>query len=322
MKSFVFFLAFLAASIVAAVSPAPAQSLRTDVVTVEGDVVRLSDLFDGVASERPVLRSPAPGRRVAVEVTQLVDIARANGVMWRPQTRFDRVLIERAGRTLDQNDILPPLREALKAEGARDSDVIDLGSRAITISLPLDAPATIDVRHVQIDRNTGRFTASIVAGGAHAGAQRAQIQGRLFATARLPVLRRAVNSGETVRANDIEFAQVREDASKRDVISDPKRLIGQTARVRLREGEPVRESDVRATTLVTRNSTVTIVLQAGSLQLSAQGRATEDGARGDTIRIVNTQSNRTIEATVVAPDMVLVELVRPLAALDQNKFAR
>lgn len=319
MKSFVFFLAFLAASIVAAAAPAPAQSLRTDVVTVEGDVVRLSDLFDGVASDRAVLRSPAPGRRVAVEVTQLVDIARANGIAWRPQTRFDRVVLERAGRTLDQNDILPPLRDALKAEGARDSDEIDLGSRAITIALPLDAPATIDVRHVQIDRTTGRFTASIVAGGAHAGAQRVQIQGRIFATARLPVLRRAVNSGETIRANDIEFAQVREDGGKRDMIADPKRLVGQTARVRLREGAPVREGEVRAPTLVTRNSTVTIVLQTGSLQLSAQGRATEDGARGDTIRIVNTQSNRTIEALVVAPDTVLVQLGRPLALLDQQK---
>jgi len=274
-------------------------------------------LFEGVSSERAVLRSPAPGRRVAVEVTQLVDIARTNGVAWRPQTRFDRVVIERAGRSLDQNDILPPLRDALKAEGMREGDEIDLGSRAVTISLPLDAPATIDVRHVQIDRTTGRFTASIVAGGSHAGAQRLQIQGRLFATAKLPILRRAVNSGETIRATDVEFARVREDAGKRDVIADPKRLVGQTARVRLREGEPVRESDVRAPTLVTRNATVTIVLQTGSLQLSAQGRALEDGARGDTVRILNVQSNRTIEALVVAPDTVAVQLFRPVAALNQ-----
>lgn len=322
MKTFVLFLTFLAASIVAAAAPAPAQSLRTDVVTVESDIVRLSDLFDGVSADRAVLRSPAPGRRISVEVTQLIDIARANGLAWRPQTRFDRVVLERAGRTLDQNDILPPLREALKAEGMRDGAEIDLGSRAIAIHLPLEAPAHVDVQQVRIDRNTNRFTASIIAGAGHAGAQRLQIQGRLFATARLPVLRRAVNTGETIRANDIELVQVREDASKRDLIADPKRLVGQTARVRLRDGEPVREGDVRAPTLVTRNATVTIILQTGSLQLSAQGRATEDGARGDTIRIVNTQSNRTIEATVVAPDTVLVQLGRPLAYLDQHKSAQ
>ena len=317
MKSFVFFLAFLAAAVVAAASPAPAQSLRSDLVSIEGEFVKLSDLFDGVASDRPVLRAPAPGRRVSIEVTQLIDIARANNVAWRPQTRFDRVLIERAGRTLDQNDILPPLRKALALEGVRNTDEIDLGSRIVTISLPLDAPTDVEIRQVQVDRAQGRFTATVVAGGSHAGAQRLTLHGRVFATARVPVLRRAVNAGETVRANDVEFAHVREDAARRDLISDPQRLIGQTARVRLREREPVREGDVRAPTLVTRNASVNIVLQAGNLQLSSQGRAVEDGARGDTIRVVNVQSNRTIEAVVIGPDTVAVQIARPFAALQQ-----
>jgi flagellar basal body P-ring formation protein FlgA len=317
MKSFVFFLAFLAAAVVAAASPAPAQSLRSELVSIEGDLVRLSDLFDGVANDRAVLRAPAPGRRVSIEVTQLIDIARANNLAWRPQTRFDRVLIERIGRTLDQNDILPVLRKALALEGVRTTDEIDLGSRSVTISLPLDAPTDIEVRQVHVDRAQGRFTATVVAGGSHQGAQRLNLHGRVYATARLPVLRRAINAGETVRANDVEFAQVREDAGRRDVISDPQRLVGQTARVRLREREPVRESDVRAPTLVTRGSGVTIVLQTGNLQLSAQGRATEDGARGDTIRVVNLQSNRTVEAVVVGTDTVAVQLARPLAALQQ-----
>lgn len=317
MKSFVFFLAFLAAAVVAAAAPAPAQSLRTDLVAIEGEFVRLSDLFDGVANDRAVLRAPAPGRRVSIEVTQLLDIARANNLAWRPQTRFDRVLIERVGRTLDQNDILPPLRKALVLEGVRATDEIDLGSRTVTISLPLDAPTDIEVRHVQFDRNQGRFTATVVAGGTHQGAQRVTLHGRVFATARVPVLRRAVNSGEIVRAGDVEFAHVREDAGRRDTITDPQRLIGQTARVRLREREPVRESDVRAPTLVTRNAAVTIVLQAGNLQLSAQGRAIEDGARGDTVRVVNVQSNRTIEAVVIGSDTVAVQIARPLAALQQ-----
>jgi flagella basal body P-ring formation protein FlgA len=317
MKSFVFFIAFLAAAVVAAASPAPAQSLRSELGPIEGEFVRLSDLFDGVANDRAVLRAPAPGRRVSIEVTQLIDIARANNLAWRPQTRFDRVLIERVGRTLDQNDILPVLRKALVLEGVRASDEIDLGSRIVTISLPLDAPTDIEVRHVQVDRAQGRFTATVVAGGAHQGAQRLTLHGRVFATARLPVLRRSINAGETVRANDVEFAHVREDAGRRDVISDPQRLVGQTARVRLREREPVRESDVRAPTLVTRGAGVTIVLQTGNLQLSAQGRATEDGARGDAIRVVNLQSNRTVEAVVVGPDTVAVQLARPLAALQQ-----
>ncbi|MBL8807297.1 MAG: flagellar basal body P-ring formation protein FlgA [Rhodospirillales bacterium] len=315
MKSFALLIVFLFAAIVAAATPAPAQSLRTDVVMVEGDLVRLSDIFDGVATDRPVLRAPAPGRRVSVEIQQLIEIARANGLSWRPQTRFDRVLVERMGKTLDQNDILPVLRRALVAEGARAADEIDLGSRSIAISLPLDAPADVEVRQIQYDRATGRFMATLHAGGSHAGAQRATIQGRVFATARLPVLRRSIAVGETIRATDIEMAQVREDNARRDLISNPDKLIGLTARQRLREREPVREIDVRPATLVARNAHVTIVLQIGNLSLTAQGRAVEEGAKGDTVRVLNTTSNRQIEGVVVAPDTVAVTLGPRVAAL-------
>ncbi len=315
MKSFALLVAFIFAAIVAAASPAPAQSLRTDLVVVENDLVKLSDLFEGVANDRAVLRAPAPGRRLSVEIQQLMEIARANGLAWRPQTRFDRVLVERMGKTLDLGDILPPLRQALVNEGVRATDDIDLGSRSFKISLPLDAPADIDVRQVQYDRASGRFSATLAAGGNHPGAQRVSIQGRVFATARLPILRRTVAAGETIRAQDIEFAQVREDAGRRDLIANPDKLIGQTARQRLREREPVREIDVRPATLVARNANVTIVLQFGNLSLSALGRAVEDGARGDTIRIVNTASNRQLEGVVIGPDTVSVSTGPRLAAL-------
>jgi flagella basal body P-ring formation protein FlgA len=315
MKSFALLLVFIVTAIVAAASPAPAQSLRTDVVVVEGDLVMLSDLFDGVANDRAVLRAPSPGRRASIEIQQLMSIARANGLAWRPQTRFDRVLVERMGQTLDQAEIIPALRRALVIEGMRASDEIDLGSRNFTISLPLDAPADIDVRQVQLDRATGRFTATLHAGGNHAGAQRATIQGRVFATANLPVLRRAIAAGETIRAQDIEMARIREDAGKTNLISNPDKLIGQTARQRLRERDPVRETDVRPATLVARNANVTIVLQFGNLSLSAQGRAVEEGARGDTIRILNTTSNRQLEGVVIGPDTVAVSIGPRVAAL-------
>jgi flagella basal body P-ring formation protein FlgA len=59
--------------------------------------------------------------------------------------------------------------------------------------------------------------------------------------------------------------------------------------------------------LVARNSTVTIVLQTGYLRLTAQGKAIEDGAKGDTIRVTNLQSKKTIEAVVAGPDFVTVQ---------------
>lgn len=313
--------ALLLAAAVATLAPAAfaptahAQTLRSDLVVVEGDLVRLSDLFDGVNSDRAVLRAPAPGRRVAVEIAQLMEIARVNNLAWRPQTRFDRVLVERMGRTLESADIVPVLRQALLAEGMRASDEIDFGGRAPSVSLPIEAPADLEVRQLQFDRANGRFTATLIAGGSHVGAQRLTLQGRVMTTARLPVLRRAIGAGETIRSADVEMVQVREDATRRDVIASADKLIGQVARQRLREREPVRETDVRAATLVARNANVTVLLQMGSLSLSVQGRAVEEGARGDTIRVLNTTSNRQIEGVVVGPDTVAVPMSPRLAAL-------
>ena len=313
--------ALLLAAAVATFAPAAtapvahAQTLRSDLVVVEGDLVRLSDLFDGVNSDRAVLRAPAPGRRVAVEIAQLMEIARVNNLAWRPQTRFDRVLVERMGRTVESSDIVPVLRQALVAEGMRASDEIDFGGRAPSLSLPLETPADLEIRQLQFDRANGRFTATLIAGGNHAGAQRLTLQGRVTATARLPVLRRAIGAGETIRAADVEMAQVREDATRRDVIASADKLIGQVARQRLREREPVRETDVRQATLVARNANVTVLLQTGNLSLSVQGRAIEEGARGDTIRVFNSASNRQIEGVVVGPDTVAVQMAPRIAAL-------
>lgn len=309
------FSVLVALGLAALAASASAQTLRSDLVVVEGDIVRLSDIFDGANSDRPVLRAPAPGRRVAVEIQQLSDIARANNLAWRPQTRFDRVLIERLGRTVEMSDILPALRQALALEGMRASDEIDIGSRALSIALPLDAPGDIDVRQVQYDRTTGRFTVTLIAGSTHPGAQRLTVQGRTLATARLPVLRRAIGTGETIKAADVEMVQVREDNARRDLIASPEKLIGQVARQRLREREPVREGDVRPVTLVARNSGVTILLQSGNLSLSVQGRAIEEGGRGDAIRVVNAVSNRQLEAVVVGPDTVAVQFGPRLAAV-------
>lgn len=42
--------------------------------------------------------------------------------------------------------------------------------------------------------------------------------------------------------------------------------------------------------------------------MSMQGRAQQDGAKGEVVRILNTQSNRTIEAVVIGSGLVEVNL--------------
>jgi flagellar basal body P-ring formation protein FlgA len=52
---------------------------------------------------------------------------------------------------------------------------------------------------------------------------------------------------------------------------------------------------------VRRGETVTLEYAAPGLSLSMRARALEDGAVGDSVRFLNTSSNRTIEAVVTGP---------------------
>jgi hypothetical protein len=52
---------------------------------------------------------------------------------------------------------------------------------------------------------------------------------------------------------------------------------------------------------VRRGETVTLVYVAPGLQLTTRARAMSDGGVGDTVRLVNLQSNRTVDAVVTGP---------------------
>jgi len=301
------FLAFaIAAAILGLSAASDAASLRT-VTTVEDNLVRLGDLFDDLPSgaEIAVAYAPAPGRRLTFDAATLMQLANTYRISWRPQSRFDRVIVERAGRVIQKSEIMSRLSEALQAEGMKRGMEVELYGRNVEMSVPLEAAASIEIRSVSYDAQTGRFTAVIAAAGD--GGYRLPVSGRVHETSPVPVLRRAMGPGEVIRKDDIEIVRTREDRIARDIVTDPAKLIGTTPRQRLRAGEPVRDNDTRPPVLVARNSTVTIVLQSGALTLTAQGKAVEEGAKGDTIRVTNLQSKKTIEAVVAGPDFVTVQ---------------
>jgi flagella basal body P-ring formation protein FlgA len=291
---------------IAAPATTDAATLRS-VATVEDGLVRLGDLFNdvGTGADIAVAHAPAPGRRLTFDAATLMQIAQTYRISWRPQSRFDRVVVERAGRIIQKSEIMAGLAEALQAEGANRQIEIELFGRNVEMAVPVDAADSLEIRGLSFDRQSGRFNAVVIAGGD--GGVRQPVNGRVHDTLPLPVLRRAMAPGDVIRKEDIETARLREDRIGRDVVMDAAKLVGMTPRQRLRAGEPIRDNDTRPPILVGRNSTVTIVLQTGNLTLTAQGKAIEDGARGDTIRVTNLHSKKTIEATVSGPDFVIVQ---------------
>jgi flagella basal body P-ring formation protein FlgA len=51
-----------------------------------------------------------------------------------------------------------------------------------------------------------------------------------------------------------------------------------------------------------------MVLQTQNMYLSTQGKAVQDGAKGEVIRVQNLESNRIVEATVIGTNQVAVHV--------------
>jgi flagellar basal body P-ring formation protein FlgA len=71
-------------------------------------------------------------------------------------------------------------------------------------------------------------------------------------------------------------------------------------------GTVLRNRDIRGARLVTKGALITIAVETPIMTITAQGRAMADGAMGETIQVINTQSNRTVDAVVVASGKVSV----------------
>jgi flagellar basal body P-ring formation protein FlgA len=128
----------------------------------------------------------------------------------------------------------------------------------------------------------------------------------------VPVLNRLLMPGDVVAPDALEWLSMRVGRIGANVVLDPARIIGLAAQRTLRPGEPLRERDVKPRVVVAKGTLVTMLVRTDSMMLSAQGRALEDGAMGQAIRAINTQTNRTVEAEVLGPGVVVARLAQAI----------
>ena len=313
MNRFAFALSLAFAAFAA--RPALADAMLRPNVVVDADVLKLGDLFDNVGDKTNVVvaRSPLPGRRATVDAEWLMRIAHGAGVDWRPASSFDHAVIERTGVTIGSDQIQQELSTALAAQGVPADAEIELANRGLQITVPVGVSTNVGVRDLYYDSRYKRFTATIEVPADSPSAERVRVTGRVFVTVDVPVLAHPMSRGEVITAHDLTWSKSREETLRRDVITDADQMIGLVPRQPLRSGQMISQSDLQKPVAVAKGALVTMVLKAGAMSLSAQGRALESGSVGEVIHVTNTHSNQTIEARVDGPNMVSVSLNGGLA---------
>jgi flagella basal body P-ring formation protein FlgA len=288
---------------------AEAISLRLN-VEIDGDVVRLGDLFHGIAeparAATPVAKAPEPGATVEIGARWLAAVARAHRLPWQPRSRYERVTLKRNALEITGEEIEEALRQELSDHGLSGDVRLALDMPGQRLRLPSTAERSLRVTRLTLDASSGRVLAHVAAPAHGTPLATLSVTGRALEMTEVPVLTRNMRPGEIIRARDIEWMSVQANRLSRTTVVDHATLLGMSPRRPIRAQDLVRATDLQSPVMVGKNNLVTIRLQTERMQLSVQGRALEDGAEGDVIRVMNTKSNTVVNAVVLDTGSVLV----------------
>jgi len=296
-----------AAARAADAGPSPLPTLKREAV-VSGDLVRIGDLIDGAgpAAGIAIFRAPDIGETGSVPAYQVLAAARAYGIE-RVDTRGNNeVAVTRAGRLLGAKDIEAAIARTLVARGG----VPDAHDLTVTLDrepqpLRLQSGGDLRALYTYYNARSGRFDITFELADEAARRSTERYSGYAIETLPVAVTLRPLARGEIVRAADVTIErQPRADfRAGAPATTDP---AGLAARNPLRAGQALRASDLMRPEIVQRNEAVTLVYEAPGLVLTVRGKAIDPGAEGDVISVLNSQSHRTVQGTVVGPARVIV----------------
>lgn len=286
------------------VAPAAAEEAR-DPVRVEGGHVLLGDVLPvtGDAAGRRIALAPAPGESAMLALADIRRHAAEAGI----ETEISgpaHIRVERLGQAIPDAVLEQALADALGLDGPVG---FRIAQGRLPLEIPLDSdPADLRIESARIDDRSGRFQAVAVTPLGDGKEARTGLSGVAEPEMLVPVAGRSVAPGEAIRKADLDWTRVPLRRVNRTMITDAAMLVGMEPVRMLRPGQPVRASDVRRPLLVAKGTLVTMSMRRGNMVLSATGKAMQDGADGDIIRLQNTSTGRTVEARVDGPDRVSV----------------
>lgn len=286
---------------------ASAVSLKQTSI-INDTTIKLGDIFAGLETNADKVLGPAPqpGSDMVLNAHTLMRIAVALDLPWRPSSSAEQITLKRAATVIDHTMIDETLKTALAEKGIPGKFNLLYGN-AQQIILPIDQKQTVEIASLKLSPDLNHFEATLAAPSAKTPLQTIDITGKIEQLIEVPVLNAAMQNGDIIDENDLEFINMRSDQLNHDTVVNADDLLGMTPRRLLTPGKVIKAGEVQPPQIVGRGELVTMVFTSGSLTLTAQGKALENGAKGDVIRVVNASSNRTIQAKVSNYKEVTVE---------------
>lgn len=279
--------------------------------SVRSNMIRLGDVFSGVpeAIDRDIARAPQPGGSVTYDIRILSNLADQYRLDWHPESMGDKVVLTRASIEITDEMIRDAVVAQLTAPGAENRlqgrVEINFDGQAPHLFLPAERGPDFKLTNFNFDPLQRRFRTNVVAQTGKAPLM-IVASGRVTVWRDIPVLAKMVEAGVAINKSDVDFMTLPDTRLQPDTVTDAGQIIGQSLRHDAQPNQPLRLRDITPPRLISRGQIVTLKVQTPLMLVTSQGKALQDGVKGETVRVVNTQSNRTIEGEVEAAGIVRV----------------
>lgn len=118
----------------------------------------------------------------------------------------------------------------------------------------------------------------------------------------------SLDRGHIITAEDLTYQFANTATLGYGHIEDMKRAIGNEVKRQVKAGQALKLSYMRKAKVIRKGDKVTLEAKTQGLTVIAPGRALANGQVGEQIQVKNTQSDRTVDALVIAPGRVRVSL--------------
>ncbi|MCG8493938.1 MAG: flagellar basal body P-ring formation chaperone FlgA, partial [Sneathiellales bacterium] len=238
--------------------------------------------------------------------SSLAYVARKHGLDWRPTRPIKRVIVNRSGAQIPQQMIVDEIRFAMEMELEVEHFEIALSTRHPKIHVAKGSPQSVAVESLSYSRKGGNFVATIIAPANDPDARSYKVSGKIFTQIQVPVINRAMQPGEEIKASDLDYKLVRSSKISRNTVTEASDLIGRSPRRLIRAGHPVGLNNLGDPVTIAKGKLITVTFKSGGVSLAITGRALEAGAEGDIIRVENINSRKTIQAQVINSEQVRI----------------
>ncbi|MGB0935160.1 MAG: flagellar basal body P-ring formation chaperone FlgA [Alphaproteobacteria bacterium] len=311
------YLLLITISLLAFITDADGATVRSS-VKVAGPYVHLSDIFDGIdeKQDKELFPSPKPGKRYVLHSKRLRRLARRHGVHWTRDAGANQAIIVADSDVFEHDDIIEQLKQEIAAELGTGANQIDVDQRSLDMHFAKGHIGSIRFDKFRFNNSRTRFSTKVYqVEESGDDSKDFRISGRITPLSTIPVLMNNMEKGHIITEEDISWVEIPAHHVHATMITDEANLVGATPRRgAIRAKAPIQKSDITYPKIIHKGEAVVIVAKTPFMTLTTKGKALENGYNNTLIKIMNIDSKRVLQATVLGPKRVSVD-VQGLGAL-------